>query len=447
MRIVAGCSSWFAPGTCPLSATPLTNEKLCSVAAEEVQPRVAAAQPAEARSARQFLLGLQRRRDHLAVEVDDRVEHRRQRAPRLAAQAGRRVHVGELARRHRRRREDVARRRARLHGRAREERADRRLRAAAEVAAEHRVAGVGDDVSTCASGISAATALAPEVGVRRSCPPERISVGTFGSAAGAPAAPARRRARRRRSAPGCRPAPSSRRTGRSRRRQARAARRSLRPGASRRGGAALPRERRLLAGRRRRTARCFLLRCRRVRRSGFGRIGTLGTRPSAIRFRRSSGSGSPFSAECTAAGNSARSAGFRSPACRMSSRSSSSSDTAWRLPGAVVGRAAERGACAGARPARARSPSGLAVIPRRRGSAHSSRERRRDRLRSASIAERFGAAGSARPSRAPALRRAGGSVRRTRARPSCRRRCRTARASCSRPRGGSTRCLRPIPAS
>src|ERR1700733_1768161 len=36
-------------------------------------------------------------------------------------------------------------------------------------------------VSTCASGIIAATALAPEVGVRRSCSPERISVGTFGS--------------------------------------------------------------------------------------------------------------------------------------------------------------------------------------------------------------------------------------------------------------------------
>src|ERR1041385_4112740 len=37
-------------------------------------------------------------------------------------------------------------------------------------------------VSSWASGIRAATAFAPELGVRRSCSPERISVGTLGRA-------------------------------------------------------------------------------------------------------------------------------------------------------------------------------------------------------------------------------------------------------------------------
>ena len=73
------------------------------------QPRVAAAQATEARAAGEFGLGLQRRRDDLAIEVDDRVEHGRERAPGLAAQARRRVHVGEPSRRQGRRREHVRR--------------------------------------------------------------------------------------------------------------------------------------------------------------------------------------------------------------------------------------------------------------------------------------------------------------------------------------------------
>ncbi len=39
--------------------------------------------------------------------------------------------------------------------------------------------------SSCASGISAATLRALAVGVRRSCAPDRISVGTSGRGAGA----------------------------------------------------------------------------------------------------------------------------------------------------------------------------------------------------------------------------------------------------------------------
>ena len=49
---------------------------------------------------------------------------------------------------------------ARLHRRAGEERLDRRGGAAAEVAADHRVPGVRDDLSSWASGISAATCRA-----------------------------------------------------------------------------------------------------------------------------------------------------------------------------------------------------------------------------------------------------------------------------------------------
>ncbi len=47
---------------------------------------------------------------------------------------------------------------------------------------------VNGTTSSCASGISAATRRALEVGVRKSCAPERISVGTFGRAPGTDAA-------------------------------------------------------------------------------------------------------------------------------------------------------------------------------------------------------------------------------------------------------------------
>ena len=70
--------------------------------------------------------------------------------------------------------------------------------------------------------------------------------------------------------------------------------------------------------------------------------GTFGISPSESRSRRSSGSGSWRSAECTAAGSSARSAGFRSPASRMSSRSDLVQRRRVALARAVVDRAAER---------------------------------------------------------------------------------------------------------
>ena len=51
-----------------------------------LEPRVAAAQAAEARAAGQLRVGLQRGADHLAVEVDERVEHGGERPARPAAQ-------------------------------------------------------------------------------------------------------------------------------------------------------------------------------------------------------------------------------------------------------------------------------------------------------------------------------------------------------------------------
>ncbi len=70
--------------------------------------------------------------------------------------------------------------------------------------------------------------------------------------------------------------------------------------------------------------------------------GTLGISPSESAFRRSSGSGSWRSADCTAAGSSARNAGLRSPATSTLYRSGSRERGGVPVPGAVVHRAAER---------------------------------------------------------------------------------------------------------
>src|SRR5262249_35232152 len=72
------------------------------------EPGIAAAQAAEARSARQFLLGLQRRADDLTVEVDERVEHRDECLARPAAELAGRTHRSESGRRDGRGRERVA---------------------------------------------------------------------------------------------------------------------------------------------------------------------------------------------------------------------------------------------------------------------------------------------------------------------------------------------------
>ena len=107
------------------------------------------------------------------------------------------------------------------------------------------------------------------------------------------------------------------------------------------GARALPGERRLLAARRHEQrfvdrARCF------GAGSSPGPRGTLGISPSESRCRRSSGSGSWRSADCTAAGSSARRAGFRSPASRIPNRPDSSSVRGVAMARAVVHRAAER---------------------------------------------------------------------------------------------------------
>ena len=115
MRIVAGgglraadadraaCSSPCAlTGKVPQSCTPGTKERPCSTTALRGEPRVAAVQAAEARAARQRRVGLERRGDHLAVEVDERVERRDERAPGPAAEPRRRADPREARRRHRR---------------------------------------------------------------------------------------------------------------------------------------------------------------------------------------------------------------------------------------------------------------------------------------------------------------------------------------------------------
>ena len=279
--------------------------------------------------------------------------------------------------------------------------------------------------------------------MRRSCAPERISVGTFGSATGAGGAgeasgqaaqtgtrllvQRRRRVERVEVAAGsaCRAASASAR------RVAGAAPRCHGNGVSSHDVV--------------KNSALFSSSCATRSLPGSGLIGTLGTSPSAIRFRRSSGSGSPFSAECTAAGQ--QRAQRRIQVARLEDVEQLELVQRHRvaLARAVEGRPAEAVLAQPRDQARevaervGRDPGAGAV-------GAQLAERRRDRLRSARRRTLRGRC-SERPSRAPALRRAAGSVRRTRARPSCRRRCRRGRASCSRPRGGSPRCLRPIPAS
>ena len=219
------------------------------------------------------------------------------------------------------------RRSARLHRRAGEERADRLLGAAAEVAAEDRVAGERDDEQTARRGSARRRCARSTVGVRRSWAPERISVGTSG-----------RRSLGRRRGRGVGPARADRHEARAQRRArvervevaaraCRAARRALRPAAS---------------ARRRSAATGTGAPRRRCRRTAFRRS-TPSFRPAVCRAR--SGSGPPRAASGAAAGRdrgaaprrpppaAARAApGCRSPACRIPSRPVSSSLPAWRRP-------------------------------------------------------------------------------------------------------------------
>ncbi len=113
------------------------------------QPGVATVQAAEAGPAGQFLLGLEGRPDHLALEVHEGVEHGGQRPAGVAAQARDRLYVGEPRRGDRGGTEDVGRRLAGLDWLparpAREEGGHGSAGTAAEVAADHGVPGVGDD--------------------------------------------------------------------------------------------------------------------------------------------------------------------------------------------------------------------------------------------------------------------------------------------------------------
>ncbi len=108
-----------------------------------------------------------------------------ERLPGPAGEPARRVHVGELG---------GCDRRGREHGRwsaghgctgpPAKNAADGVLGAAAEVAAEHRVAGERDDQQLRVGDLRGDAAGRPTSGVLRSCAPERISVGTSGSGPG-----------------------------------------------------------------------------------------------------------------------------------------------------------------------------------------------------------------------------------------------------------------------
>ena len=261
-----------------MSVTPWTNEKPRSVAAGRSAARSRrAGRRNSARWAVRTRPAASRRRP------GGRGRRSRRAPPRASAQACRAVPKVRARRRvcaapRASARTASLRRGARLHRCAGEEAPTRRLRAAAEVAAEHRVPGVGDDRAPARRGSARRRARAPEVGVRVSCPPERISVGTFGQ--------------RRRGAAGAADASGQDAQIGTRllaiavsrvervevaRAAASAARRALRPSASARLRA-LPREQRLLARRREEQRVVFFFGGDAF---GFraGRIGTLGTAP------------------------------------------------------------------------------------------------------------------------------------------------------------------------
>ena len=279
-----------------------------------------------------FGVGLQRRADHLAVEVDDRVEHRRRACcPACRASAARRVGRRRAWRRDRGRGEEVRRRRARLHRRRRRRTPSTRLLgAAAEVGAEHRVAGEGDDHELRA-GDQRGDALRRS---RSACAgPGRRRGSASARSAARPAAAGGGEASGQLRAAGIRLAVE---------RGARVERVEVagRQGVQRGERFGQPRRRRRpraatgTASPRRWCRRTALRRSplRRLRRSArrAGHVRDQALRRAAC--RRSSGSGSPRSAERTAAGSSARSAGFRSPACRIVEQARLASAAAWRWP-------------------------------------------------------------------------------------------------------------------
>ena len=112
---------------------------------------------------------------------------------------------------------------------------------------------------------------------------------------------------------------------------------------------------------------------------------------------------------------------------------SSSSEIAWRVPVPSYTEPLSGAGGAAWRRASARSPSGSAVMP---GAGAARAEFAHAPARSPGSVGCGTVPGrpAGRPSRAPALRRSGDSVRRTRARPWCRRRCRRGRAFRSRRR-------------
>jgi len=120
--------------------------------------------------------------DHLAVEVQEGVQDGHERLSGPPAESRKRADVGKLGGRDGRGSEVVVRGCAGLDGGAPEEGRHGLGGAAAQVAADHGVTCEGT-VRTWAPGIREATRSASGVGVRMSCMPERISVGTSGRGA------------------------------------------------------------------------------------------------------------------------------------------------------------------------------------------------------------------------------------------------------------------------
>ena len=195
---------------------------------------------------------------------------------------------------------------------------------------------------------------------------------------------------------------------------------------------------------RRSSRRTALRRFPRRRRRSRGRSARSGSGPprapgasAAGRIRRAAPSGWPPAAAPAAPGSDHPRAGRPAGAARPSVRRG----------GARGRRRPSRSAAGGAgvRSARRCRPTGSGVMPAHIPPEHSSR-------RTPGRAWKWG---SRRvrgrrlppPSRAPSLRRAGGSVRRTPARPWCRRRCRTGRASSTRWPCAAPRCPGRFPGS
>ena len=395
---------------------------------------VAAPQAAEARAARQRGVGLQGRPDDLPAEVHDRVERRHERAAGPAGEAARRRHPAQPGGVERGRRERVAAWRSRARRAWPEKKLETaRVGAFAEVAAEHRVPGEGHHLEL---GVRDLGRHLAGVGGRRA-QVLRARRGSAWARSGAglrSGAGARRRATRRTLPAGSRRRRWRRRRGRSRCSAGPRGRRGLRPAGWLRRRAARPRERGLLAGRGGEqrfvdVVGCFDLAVRGAASGSDPRRGRAGA--AAGQGRRAGPSARRPAAAPAARGSrprprSSAAARPRPASPRGGGRWPSYTEppSAWRRRRAFSA---------------ARSATGSPVMPAQARLAAQFAQHARDRLE-AGDRERFGPVDRDDRVEHAALRRAGGSAGRTRARPWCRRRCRTGRAFRSRPRPSAPRC-------